>query len=90
MQHTLQEQTWCDSYGEMQQRNEDFIVIAATKVMRTYKKPFNAKKCHTNKNREKTTLFKIKQGKSKTIRKYNIPATRLNYGAIHSAEFKRM
>ena len=58
--------------------------------MRTYKKLFNTKKYHTNKNREKTTISKIKQGKRKTLRKYNVPATRLNYGAIYSAEFKRM
>ena len=70
----------------MQQRNEDFIVIAATKncVMRAYKKLFNTKKYHINKNRGKTTLSKIKEGKSKTIRKLNVAVTRLNYGAIHS------
>ena len=32
MQHALYEQTCCDSDGEMQQRNDDFIIIAATKI----------------------------------------------------------
>ena len=91
MQHTVQEQTCGDSDGEMQQRNEDFIDIAATKItlcalIKNYLIPNNI----TNKNREKTTLFKIIQGKSKTIRKYNVLDTMLNYGAIHSAEFKWM
>ena len=57
--------------------------------MRAYKN-YLIPKYHTNKIREKTTIFKIKYGKSKAIRKYNVPATRLNYGAIHSSEFKRM
>ena len=32
MQHTLYEQSCRDSDGEMQQRNDGFIVIAATKI----------------------------------------------------------
>ena len=32
MQHTVQEQTCCDSDNELQQWNEDIIVIAATKI----------------------------------------------------------
>ena len=32
MQHTLQEQTCCDSDNEMQQWNADIIVISATQI----------------------------------------------------------
>ena len=60
--------------------------ITLCALVKNYLIPKNS----TQKIREKTTLTKIKEGRSKAILKYNVPATRLNYGAIHSAESKRM